>query len=262
MHILLTNDDGYYAPGLQTLYETLVTTGGYDVTIVAPEGQQSATGHSITLFDPLFLTEHLDGHRVKGFAVRGTPADCVKIAIQGGITRKIDLVISGINKGLNVGNDVFYSGTVSAAMEGMLLGVNSLAVSAAVENKTDFASAAVWMTEHLPNILNIIDLKKKANLININLPAHTLRPWQGIKVTRLGKTQYQDVFEARTDPHGRKYYWQAGTLIEDTDEETDIFAIQQGYVSLTPLHCNLTDFIQIEEMKKHLLQKQEKNEIQ
>jgi len=238
MHILLTNDDGYYASGIQTLYRTLRSHTKHDISIVAPEGQRSATGHSITLFHPLFLTEHdLDGNG-KGFAVSGTPSDCVKIAIQGGLIPKPDLLISGINQGSNLGTDVFYSGTVSAAMEGVILGVPSMAVSLASYEFVDFEPSAVYLAEHLDYIVQ----RHQDGLMNINFPGKPQSEWAGVRVTRLGKTIYDNVFERRIDPHGRTYYWQCGNLLQDLEADTDLRAIQENFISMTPMHSDLTDF--------------------
>jgi len=242
MHILLTNDDGYNAPGIQTLYHTLRSQTNHEISIVAPEGQRSATGHSITLFQPLFVAEHnLDGQQ-KGYAISGTPSDCVKLAIQGGLISKPDLVISGINHGPNLGTDIFYSGTVSAAMEGVLLGVPSLAVSLASYEFMNFKPAATYLAEQLDFIVQ----HNQDGLININFPGKSLAEWCGVKVTRLGKAVYENVFEQRVDPHGRTYFWQSGNLMQDLELDTDLRAIQEDYVSITPMHSDLTDFERVQ----------------
>lgn len=238
MHILLTNDDGYNAPGIQTLYRTLRSQTKHDISIVAPESQRSATGHSITLFHPLFFTKHnLDGQQ-KGYSISGTPSDCVKLAIQGGLVSKPDLIISGINLGPNLGTDIFYSGTVSAAMEGVLLGVPSLAVSLASYEFMDFEPAAAYVAEQLDFIVK----HNQVGLMNINIPGKPLTEWRGLKVTRLGKAVYENVFERRVDPHGRSYFWQCGNLTQDLEIDTDLRAIQEDFVSITPMHSDLTDF--------------------
>jgi 5''/3''-nucleotidase SurE len=238
MHILLTNDDGYEAPGIQTLCSTLKSRTKHEISIFAPEGQRSATGHSITLFQPLFLTERLNNGKLEGYSVSGTPSDCVKIAIQGGLIAKPDLVISGINRGSNLGTDVFYSGTVSAAMEGVLLGIPSLAVSLSGYDFLDFEPAAVFLADHLDDIVQ----HHQEGLVNINIPGKPSSEWRGIKVTRLGKAIYENVFERRVDPRGRTYYWQAGNLAQDLEADTDLRAIQEDFISLTPMHSDLTDF--------------------
>lgn len=238
MHILLTNDDGYNAPGIQTLYRILRSQTKHEISIVAPEGQRSATGHSITLFQPLFVTEHKVDGKLEGYAVSGTPSDCVKIAIQGGLIAKPDLLISGINQGSNLGTDVFYSGTVSAAMEGVLLGIPSLAISLTNYDFTDFEPAAKYLVDQLDFIVQ----HHHEGLVNINIPGKPACEWRGLKVTKLGKALYENVFERRVDPRGRTYYWQAGNLTQDLEEDTDLKAIQEDFISLTPMHRDLTDF--------------------
>ena len=247
MRILLTNDDGYNAPGIQTLYRTLRSLTNHEISIVAPDSQRSATGHSITLFQPLFLTEHeLEGQ--KGYAVSGTPSDCVKLAIQGGLVSKPNLLISGINQGSNLGTDVFYSGTVSAAMEGVLLGIPSLAVSLAGFEFADFKPAATFLAEQLESIIR----HHQEGLVNINIPGKPQSEWRGLKVTKLGKAVYENVFERRVDPHGRPYFWQCGNLSQDLEENTDLRAIQEDYISISPMHSDLTDFASLESWKTYI----------
>lgn len=238
MHILLTNDDGYDAPGIQSLYQALKAQTNHQISIVAPDGQRSATGHSITLFQPLFYTEHLLEGNLKGYAVSGTPSDCVKIAIQGELVPKPDLLISGINHGANLGTDVFYSGTVSAAIEGVLLGVPSLAVSLASLESEDYEPAAAYLVEQLDFIVQ----NHQNGLININFPEKPHSEWLGVKVTKLGKAVYENVFERRVDPRGRTYYWQCGNLANDEESESDLNAIQSGYISFTPMRTDLTEY--------------------
>ncbi|AFM41972.1 5'-nucleotidase, exopolyphosphatase, 3'-nucleotidase [Desulfosporosinus acidiphilus SJ4] len=238
MHILLTNDDGYFAPGLQTLYEVLSECTDHDVSIVAPEGQRSATGHSITLFNPLFVTEYPLRDPIKGFAISGTPSDCVKLAVQGELIPKPDLLISGINQGSNLGTDIFYSGTVSAAMEGVLLGIPSIAVSLASFEYKEFKPAANYLVENLDRFLKL----EHHGLLNLNIPGKPREEWGGLKVTRLGKAVYENIFEKRTDPRGRVYFWQSGSMMQDYEDDTDLRAIQEDYVSITPVHSDLTDF--------------------
>ncbi|WP_206810569.1 5'/3'-nucleotidase SurE [Paradesulfitobacterium ferrireducens] len=245
MRILLTNDDGFFAPGLQALYQTLASDG-YEVGIVAPEGQRSAAGHAITLFEPLFVNAHQLPFGGEGFSVRGTPSDCVKLAIQGGIVAKPDLLISGINLGQNLGTDVFYSGTVAAALEGVLLGVPALAVSLASYQFGDFQPAAGFVRKLLKDWSLITD----GGLVNINIPGTPAEEWRGVKVTRLGKAIYENIFERRQDPRGKTYYWQSGTLTPDYEEDTDLRAVGDGYVSLTPMHSDLTDYKRLKSMSQ------------
>jgi 5'-nucleotidase len=156
------------------------------------------------------------------------------------------LIISGINSGANIGTDVFYSGTVSAALEGVFLGIPSLAVSlAGYRRGSDFEPAAELVVKLLPQIIE----NPYRGLININVPADPERNWPGVRITKLGKTVYEDVFESRIDPRGRKYFWQSGTITEDQEEGSDLSAVQQGYVSITPLHCDLTDYEKMKNIK-------------
>jgi 5'-nucleotidase len=246
MQILLTNDDGYYARGLQTLYQTLLKEKTWDLSIVAPEGQRSAVGHAITLFNPIMVREHSLENNKRGFSIHGTPSDCVKLAVQGKIVPNPDLIISGINSGANMGTDVFYSGTVSAALEGVFLGIPSIAVSLAGYRKgSNFEPAAEFIINLLPKLID----KPYKGLININIPLKSDKNWPGVRITKLGKTIYKDVFESRIDPRGRKYFWQSGTIIEDQEKDTDLSAIQEGYISITPLHCDLTDYEKVKSIK-------------
>lgn len=244
MKILLTNDDGYFADGLQVLYQILCEEDDYEVSIVAPESQKSATGHSITLFEPLFITRYPLNKELTGFAVRGNPADCVKLAIQGEIVPRPDLIISGINKGPNLGTDVFYSGTVSAAMEGILLGVPSLAVSLASFKSMDFVPGARFIAKFIKQFS-----LPQSGLLNINIPPIPENEWKGIRATKLGKAIYENVFEYREAPHGKEYFWQAGEMAPEKDQDTDLFAIKEGYISLTPMHSDLTDYHKLRILK-------------
>ncbi len=246
MRILLTNDDGFFAPGLQILHQVLAHQ--HELYVVAPEGQRSAIGHSITLFEPLMLTKHALTGDGLGFAVRGTPSDCVKLAVQGELIPRPDLVISGINNGQNLGTDVFYSGTVSAAMEGVLLGIPSIAVSLASYDFEDFHPAAEFINQRLTQLAGICD----RGLLNINIPGTPANEWKGLLVTRLGKTVYKDVFSQYTDPRGRSFYWQGGTLQLEEQEGTDLWAVSQGYVAITPLHSDLTDYAKLDKLRKAL----------
>lgn len=247
MHILLTNDDGYFAPGLQKLYEILKEEPDFKISVVAPESQKSATGHSITLFDPLFITRYPLNQGLTGYAVRGNPADCVKLAIQGEIIPRPNVVISGINSGPNLGTDVFYSGTVSAAMESVLLGIPALAVSLASFTDSEFESAARFIL----NLLRKSELPT-AGLWNINIPPLPEKEWKGVKVTKLGKAVYENVFEQRKTPHGREYFWQAGLMAPEKDPNTDLFVVQDGYISITPMHSDLTDYLAMEPLREKL----------
>ncbi|RNC29756.1 MAG: 5'-nucleotidase SurE [Candidatus Dichloromethanomonas elyunquensis] len=248
MRIMLTNDDGFFAPGITALYHVLSIDRQHEIAIVAPEGQRSAAGRSITIYKPLFVTNHdLPGNDT-GLAVNGTPTDCVKLAVQGEILHyKPDLIISGINDGPNVGTDIFYSGTVAAAMEGVLLGIPSLAVSLASYEYQNYMPSAYFiknLIERHPDFLNNRD-----GLLNINIPGIDKDCWKGVRFTKLGKSVYDNTFESRKAPFGKEYFWISGTPVYGDEEDTDLKAIQQGFVSITPLHGDLTDYNKMERLK-------------
>lgn len=248
MRILLTNDDGFFAPGIRALYDVLAAEKNHEIYIVAPEGQRSATGRSITIYNPLFVTTHdMPGNDV-GLAVNGTPTDCVKLAIQGEVLpHKPDLLISGINDGPNLGTDIFYSGTVAAAMEGVLLGIPSLAVSLASYEFREYIPGARFIKDLIDNhwaLLNCTD-----SLLNINIPGIEEKFWKGVRMTKLGKSVYDNTFENRRAPFGKDYYWITGTAVYADEHDTDLQAIQEEYISLTPLHSDLTDYNKLERLR-------------
>jgi len=248
MRILLTNDDGFFAPGIRALYDVLSAENNHEIYIVAPEGQRSATGRSITIYKPLFVTSHDLPKNDVGLAVNGTPTDCVKLAIQGEVLpHKPDLIISGINDGPNLGTDIFYSGTVAAAMEGVLLGIPSLAVSLASYEYRQYLPSAKFiknLVDHHWELLNSTD-----SLLNINIPGIEETLWKGVKLTRLGKSVYDNTFENRKAPFGKEYYWITGTVIYADEHDTDLKAIQEEYISITPLHSDLTDYNKLERLR-------------
>lgn len=245
MRILLTNDDGFFASGITELYNALSSENNHEIYIVAPEGQRSATGRSITLYKPLFVTTHdLKGNDI-GIAVNGTPTDCIKLALQGGILPEApDIIVSGINDGPNLGTDVFYSGTVAAAMEGVLLGIPSLAVSLASYDHCDYSSSAYYIKKLLNSNSEI--LRYKDGLLNINIPGINEKSWKGTRITKLGKSVYNNTFENRKAPFGKEYYWITGNVIFEDEDGTDLRAIRDGYISITPLHSDLSDYKRIE----------------
>ncbi len=246
MKILLTNDDGLYAPGINRLYQVLKEK--HTVYMVAPEREMSATGHAITLHKPLRVKEvELEAGIAR--AVNGTPSDCVKLALEAILPTPPDLVISGINSGPNLGNDVFYSGTVSAAVEGFFLGYPALAVSLVLEDDfRDFSFGAYYINELLSrNGSKIVDGKY---LLNINFPPIPGEEVKGTKITRLSKRNYSNIFDQRIDPRGQKYYWMTGSIEEKEEKESDTLAIKEGFVSVTPLCVDLTNHQEIPELRK------------
>jgi 5'-nucleotidase len=228
--ILVTNDDGVHAPGLAALASALDELG--DVYVVAPDREQSAVGHALTLHRPLRVTTV--GER--RFSVNGTPSDCVNLAVLGLLPERPVLVAAGINHGSNLGDDVTYSGTVAAAMEGTLLGVPSMAVSQS-DPETGTLEGAQAVAKLVASRVLVEGLPGKT-LLNINVPAG---PLAGIRMTRLGHRVYQEKVVRETDPRGLPYYWiGAGPPVWSEDEASDIAAVHRGMASVTPLHLDLT----------------------
>jgi len=238
--ILITNDDGIYAPGLAALYQELRQLG--EVTVVAPESEQSAVGHAISLSTPLRVKKAPLGGGVWGWAVSGTPADCVKIALAELLPETPELVVSGINLGPNVGINVLYSGTVSAATEAAILGVKqAVAVSLNTYRDADFATAA-RVTGKLLARLQEQPLPGPICL-NVNLPALPEGEIKGVRLTRQDTGPLVEHFDCRVDPREHLYYWLAGINDrQDLAPDTDYAALQAGYISITPLHHDLTHY--------------------
>ena len=253
MKILITNDDGINAKGIEALAIALKNVG--EIYVVAPDRERSATGHGITVHHPLRVQETNNfGDSVKSWWVDGTPADCVKVAIQGLMTDLPDLVVSGINLGSNLGTDVLYSGTVSAAIEGIIHDIPSFAISLSTDKNPDFCYAtdfAKYICTEIKEQHLTID-----TLLNINIPALTSTKIKGVKVTKLGTRRYKNCMEKRFDPKGRIYYWMGGEAIDiNKDDGTDIAAIEQGYVSVTPIHFDLTNYKIMNEVESWNLKK-------
>lgn len=234
MNILLTNDDGVHAPALEPLRRALSALG--TVTIVTPDRDQSATSHSLTLNRPLRIHQH--GER--RYSIDGTPTDSVLIAFHGLLDEKPDLVVSGINHGPNMGEDVFYSGTVAAAIEGAMQGTPAIAVSLVTREVADFEAPARFVARLAAETLER-GLPAKG-VLNVNLPH---RPWEeilGVRWTTLGTRVYSDTLIAKTDPRGRAYYWIGGAdPVWEPREGSDFHAVDAGYISVTPLSLDLTD---------------------
>ncbi len=246
MTILLTNDDGIHAPGLLALYRELGQLG--EVAVVAPESEQSAVGHAISLATPLRVKKvSLDGG-LSGWAVSGTPADCVKIALAELLPSPPELVVSGINLGPNVGINVLYSGTVSAATEASILGVKGVAFSLNTYKETDFLDAARLAREVLTRLRDW-PLPEKISL-NINLPALPPERIKGMRLTRQDTGRLVEHFERRVDPREHVYYWLAEIHERlDREEDTDLAALNAGYVSITPIHYDLTDYSSLADLQ-------------
>ncbi|RMF79901.1 MAG: 5'/3'-nucleotidase SurE [Nitrospirae bacterium] len=237
MRILVTNDDGIHADGLYRLAEAMRALG--EVSVVAPLVERSAVGHALTLTDPLRVERVHHGGELYGHAVNGTPADCVKLAVRMLLDRPPDLVVSGINHGANTGHNLIYSGTVSAATEGAILGIPSVAVSRAWSPDPDFGPAAEVALEVARRVLD--HGLPEGILLNVNVPALPREGIRGFRLTEQGRGRFVETFEARVDPRGKTYYWQAGeTLVADEGEGSDDGALAAGYVSVTPIHYDLT----------------------
>ncbi len=242
MKILISNDDGIMANGIRALTEALATE--HDVYVVAPDRERSAAGHSLTLHTPLRVEELEPKFGVKrNWVTTGTPGDCVKIGLSAILeeNEKPDLVISGINHGPNLGSDILYSGTVSCAMEGAMIGYPSIAVSLASLNfdHDSFVIAANFIKKFLPKIKEI-DFPKKT-ILNINVPALPPEDIAGVAITRLGTKMFTDTYDKRVDPRGKVYYWMAGELIKYSEnDDTDINAIRWNKISITPITFEMT----------------------
>ncbi len=254
-HILITNDDGIYAEGIQRLSQVIFENKySYRLSIIAPDRERSAVGHGITMHKPLRVekVKFLHNPGLTGWSVNGTPSDCVKLALEAILDDRPDLVISGINRGSNLGTDVIYSGTVSAAVEGLLMGIPSIAVSLTGNGTGDsFGYAASFICRLIPELLKAGI--SSSTLININVPSDT-ENIKGTRVTSLGRRRYRNTFEKRVDPRGMHYYWLAGELVEDDPEEddNDTKAIRDGYISITPIHLKLTKYEAMPELKRIL----------
>ena len=239
-HLLLTNDDGFYAEGIQVLKNALAGLG--EAVIVAPDREMSGASHSVTFHRPLRMDEVKPGV----YKVDGTPTDCVFLAVKGnGIPEPPDVLVSGINKGPNIGDDVTYSGTVAAAIEGTLLGIPSIAVS--LDGTGHFETAAAVIPGIVERVLD--EGLPAGTLLNVNVPDIPLSDLRGLRVTHQSHRQYDDQVTRRIDPRGRPYYWIAGEVVSrDAQEDSDFAAVQDGYVSITPLQLDLTDHRVLETM--------------
>ena len=242
--ILVSNDDGIFSPGIQALAEVADEFG--DVEIVAPDRQQSAVGHAITVSTPLRSRSFMIDGRFSGQAVSGTPADSVKLAHNQLLNRKPDLVVSGINHGSNAGINILYSGTVSAATEGTILGYPSIAVSCTAFNEdADLSGSKDAARKVIGYVLN--HGMPRGVTLNLNVPEG---PLKGIKWARQANSRYVEEFEGRIDPHNRSYYWLTGKFqLLDQDDGNDINALEAGFASLTPIQYDLTSYPLLKELE-------------
>jgi 5'-nucleotidase len=247
VRILLTNDDGVFAPGLRALRKELEKVG--EVIVVAPHLEQSGVGHSITLLSPLVVKPVDDEEgRDLGFMVEGSPADCVKLAIIELLDRPPDLIVSGINAGSNAGINVLYSGTVAAAIEGAFFKITSMAVSLELAEHFDYPRAARYARQVVERI--VANRPEPGSLFNVNIPAHLRGEPKGIRVVPMDIGRHGEGFEKRRDPRGRTYYWMTyNPPFHISGEETDVTSLCEGYVTVTPLHFDLTRRDRIAELR-------------
>jgi 5'-nucleotidase len=252
VQILLTNDDGVYAPGLAAIERELRELG--DVTVVAPATEQSGVSHSITFLSPLICKEVYENHRQRGWAIEGSPADCVKIGILELCRQRPDLVVSGVNNGLNAGINVLYSGTVAAAIEGAFFGVTSFAVSLEYDEHARFDQAARIARTVIQEILQ--RQRGEPQLFNLNIPTAAIDRPAEVRVAPMGVSRYSEYFIKRKDPKGRTYYWAAGEPPPLGEQETDLTLLNQGFVALTPLQYDLTKQSTLHEMENWRLKLQ------
>ena len=247
MNILITNDDGIYADGIIELAKSISKIA--NVYVVAPESQRSATGHAITIHSPIMVHKIDMGENIKSYAISGTPADCVKVGIEGLFKDiNIDLVLSGINNGSNLGTDVIYSGTVSAALEGFILNKPSIAISYDEVNvkREIYKDASKYVVNLIENIKDKLDLLNDC-ILNVNIPNTKIK---GSKITKLGQRNYDNAMVEKINPFGQKYYWIGGKLMElDQDEDSDIACVKDGYISITPINIEMTNLRKFELLK-------------
>ena len=249
MKILISNDDGISALGIRTLANTLAEAG-HDISVVCPDRERSATGHGLTMHQPIRaeMVDSIFHPAVKAWACDGTPSDCVKLALWALLDSPPDLVLSGINHGANLGTEILYSGTVSAAMEGLIEGLPSIAFSLTSHTSKDFQPAANFAKILVGQLAqnSLPDLM----LLNVNIPAVKWEEIAGVALTRQGVRRYVDVFDKRVDPRGKTYYWLTGEVLEDVEPTVDfnipqnipidVNIIRKNYISITPLQYNLT----------------------
>ena len=243
MRILVTNDDGIHSPGLTVLAKALSRVG--EVWVVAPDRERTAVAHAVTLHKPLRVQQL--GTRI--YAVNGTPVDCVNLAILKLLSAPPDLLVSGINKGVNLGDDVLYSGTVSAAMEGTILGVPSMAVSQEGQEHFHFDAGARYAVRIARLILK--EGLPDETLVNLNIPNRPFGSITGVRVTSLSRRRFHNPIIEKVDPHGRTYYWIAGTRVSwSRSKDADHEALEQGAVSLTPIHLDTTNHGVLDRFRK------------
>lgn len=256
MRILICNDDGVFAPGIQILANHLAEIG-HAVFVGAPDRERSTTGHCLTLHKPLRALDarYLFNSLVKeAWQINGTPCDSAKLAMRMLVgIEQIDMVVSGINRGPNLGTDVIYSGTVSAAMEGAIAGFPSIAVSMASFDDIHYETGAYFVGSLIEQIQT--HGLAKHTVMNVNVPALPVEAVKGVKITKLGLHRFRDIFEKRVDLRQHDYYWQTG-VVEDREQEddTDVLSVAHGYIAVTPLHYDMTRYGLMDGLKQWQLE--------
>jgi 5'-nucleotidase len=246
MKILLTNDDGIHAQGLWALYKRFA--GNHDVTVIAPDRERSAIGHSITLNEPLRIAYISVNSGYKGYAVTGTPADCIKLGVMEILDEKPDIVISGINPGANVGSNINYSGTVAAAKEAALYGVAAIAVSIQGTKANNYDDTAFFIEVLLKKVFE--KGLPFGTFLNVNIPDMPVKETAGIRFSKQGDKLFPEYFEKRIDPRNHTYYWQGcDHLVLDNNPDVDSAAICDNFISITPIKCDMTDYKMLEDLK-------------
>jgi len=246
MRILVTNDDGIDSEGLIALRRSLSRLG--ETVVIAPDRNWSAAGHNKTMFKPLRVTRVRMPDDLEGYACDGTPSDCVAMSMLGFAGARPDVVVSGINEGANLGGDITYSGTVAAAMEAVISGVPAIAVSLSSAHDQDFGAAADFATLLAERFLR--DGIDPSVLLNVNVPSIPRNTIRGVLITRLGQRIYRDRLIERQDPFGRNYYWIGGDEpTGEAEEGTDIGALANGYISVTPIHLDLTNYALMDHLR-------------
>jgi 5'-nucleotidase len=252
LKILVCNDDGIEAPGIHALADALKQIA--DVTVVAPVKEQSGVGHGITMQIPLRVIKYNNNGSFFGYAVNGTPADCVKMGVRNIMSELPDLVVSGINRGSNTAINIIYSGTVSAAREAAIMGIPAMAISLTSHEASDYIYSG--------KVARMLALKMTGKdlplgtLLNVNVPNLPEDQIKGICLTTQGKSKWDDTYEMRLDPNGANYYWLTGRLVDtDTASDSDQGAVKKGFVSVSPIHFDLTDYSAYENMKNWNIEK-------
>lgn len=246
MKILVSNDDGINAKGIRVLAESLSRIS--EVSVVAPLTEQSAVGHAITMKLPLRVTKHYINEEFFGYAVTGTPADCVKMGIRNILPTPPDIVVSGINHGGNAAINIIYSGTVSAAREAAIMSIPAIAFSITSHTPHYFEAASKIAAELVKKVLG--NKLPMGSCLNVNIPDVPASEIKGIKITRQGNSSWNDVYEERSDPYGNPYYWLTGNMmLSDNTEDTDEYAIKNNYISISPIHFDLTDYQLLKDIK-------------